>query len=172
MLTAFILGLLTAVSPCPLASNITAIGFISKDIESKNRTFFLGLLYTFGRIVACSLLGALLIFMLRRGIDTFDLQSEVSRWGELLLSPILIVMGLLMLFGDKLPLARFGFSASERSERLRGHGAVCCSAFCLPWRFVPQAVCSISGCSFPCRHHLQVAMPCQPSMPWLQDCLW
>ena len=47
VLTAFILGLLTAVSPCPLASNITAIGFISKDIESKNRTFFLGLLYNF-----------------------------------------------------------------------------------------------------------------------------
>ena len=46
VLTAFILGLLTAVSPCPLATNITAIGFISKDIESKNRTFFFGLLYT------------------------------------------------------------------------------------------------------------------------------
>ena len=120
MLTAFILGLLTAVSPCPLATNITAIGFISKDIESKNRTFLYGLLYTLGRILAYSLLGALLIFMLRRGIDTFDLQSEVSRWGELLLSPVLVGVGLLMLFGDRLPLARFGISASERGERLRG----------------------------------------------------
>lgn len=120
VLTAFILGLLTAVSPCPLATNITAIGFISKDIESKNRTFLYGLLYTLGRILAYSLLGALLIFMLRRGIDTFDLQSEVSRWGELLLSPVLVGVGLLMLFGDRLPLARFGISASERGERLRG----------------------------------------------------
>ena len=33
-ITAFILGILTAVSPCPLATNITAIGFISKDIEN------------------------------------------------------------------------------------------------------------------------------------------
>ena len=120
VLTAFILGLLTAVSPCPLATNITAIGFISKDIESKNRTFLYGLLYTLGRIVAYSLLGALLIYMLRRGLDTFDLQSEIGQWGELLLSPILIVMGLLMLFGDRLPLSRFGFNASQRSERLRG----------------------------------------------------
>lgn len=120
VLTAFILGLLTAVSPCPLATNITAIGFVSKDIESKNRTFLYGLLYTLGRILAYSLLGALLIFMLRRGIDTFDLQSEVSRWGELLLSPVLVGVGLLMLFGDRLPLARFGISASERGERLRG----------------------------------------------------
>ena len=120
VLTAFILGLLTAVSPCPLATNITAIGFISKDINSKNRTFLYGLLYTFGRIVAYSLLGALLIFMLRRGIDTFDLQSEVSHWGEVLLSPVLIVVGMLMLVGDRLPLSRFGLNASERSERLRG----------------------------------------------------
>ena len=120
VLTAFILGLLTAVSPCPLATNITAIGFISKDIESKNRTFLYGLLYTLGRIVAYSLLGALLIYMLRRGLDTFDLQSEIGQWGELLLSPILIAMGLLMLFGDRLPLSRFGFNASQRSERLRG----------------------------------------------------
>lgn len=120
VLTAFILGLLTAVSPCPLATNITAIGFISKDIESKNRTFIYGLLYTLGRIVAYSLLGALLIYMFRRGFDIFDLQSEVSLWGELLLSPILIIMGLLMLFGDKLPLSRFGINASQRIERLRG----------------------------------------------------
>ena len=44
VLTAFILGLLTAVSPCPLATNITAIGFIGKEIESKNRIFLFGLL--------------------------------------------------------------------------------------------------------------------------------
>ena len=50
-ITAFILGILTAVSPCPLATNITAIGFISKDIENRHRIFINGLLYTFGRIV-------------------------------------------------------------------------------------------------------------------------
>ena len=70
--------------------------------------------------MAYTVLGALLIYMLRSGIDTFDLQSEVSRWGELLLSPVLVGVGLLMLFGDRLPLARFGISASERGERLRG----------------------------------------------------
>ena len=43
-ITAFILGTLTAVSPCPLATNITAIGFISKDIENHHRIFINGLL--------------------------------------------------------------------------------------------------------------------------------
>ena len=41
-ITAFILGILTAVSPCPLATNITAIGFISKDIENRHRIFING----------------------------------------------------------------------------------------------------------------------------------
>lgn len=171
VLTAFILGLLTAVSPCPLATNITAIGFISKDIESRNRTFMLGLLYTLGRIVAYSLLGALLIWMLRRGMDTFDLQSEVSQWGELLLSPILIVMGLLMLFGDKLPLSRFGFNASERSERLRGAwgslllGVLFAMAFCPTsglfyfGMLIPMSASAAGGYALPAVYALATGLP-------------
>ena len=73
VITAFLLGLLTAISPCPLATNITAIGFISKDIEDKRRILIHGILYAIGRIAAYSLLGVLLIYMLRRGIDTFNL---------------------------------------------------------------------------------------------------
>lgn len=171
VLTAFILGLLTAVSPCPLATNITAIGFISKDIESRNRTFMLGLLYTLGRIVSYSLLGALLIWMLRRGMDTFDLQSEVSQWGELLLSPILIVMGLLMLFGDKLPLSRFGFNASERSERLRGAwgslllGVLFAMAFCPTsglfyfGMLIPMSASAAGGYALPAVYALATGLP-------------
>jgi cytochrome c biogenesis protein CcdA len=44
--TAFILGLMTAISPCPLATNITAIGYISKDIVSQRKVFVNGLVYT------------------------------------------------------------------------------------------------------------------------------
>ena len=171
LLTAFILGLLTAVSPCPLATNITAIGFISKDIENKNRTFIYGLLYTLGRIVAYSLLGALLIYMLRRGIDTFDLQSEISHWGELLLSPILIVMGSLMLFGDKLPLSRFGFNASQRSEQLRGAwgslllGILFAMAFCPTsglfyfGMLIPMSASATGGYTLPAVYALATGLP-------------
>lgn len=58
IITAFLLGSLTAVSPCPLATNITAIGFISKDINNRNRIFTNGVLYTLGRVLAYSALGA------------------------------------------------------------------------------------------------------------------
>ena len=54
ILTAFLLGLLTALSPCPLATNIAAVGYISKDLENRRRVFFNGLLYTLGRVAAPS----------------------------------------------------------------------------------------------------------------------
>ena len=74
IITAFLLGLLTAVSPCPLATNITAIGFISKDINNRNRIFTNGVLYTLGRVLAYSALGAILIAILRKGADMFAIQ--------------------------------------------------------------------------------------------------
>ena len=171
VVTAFILGLLTAVSPCPLATNITAIGFISKDIKSKNRIFLYGLLYTLGRILAYSLLGALLIYMLHRGIDTFDLQSVVSSWGEVSLSPVLIIMGLLMLFGDRLPLSRLGIGASERSERLRGAwgslllGILFAMAFCPTsglfffGMLIPMSASAAGGYALPSVYALATGLP-------------
>ena len=171
VLTAFILGLLTAVSPCPLATNITAIGFISKDIESKSHTFLLGILYTFGRILAYSLLGALLIYMVRRGIDTFDLQSEVSHWGEILLSPVLIVMGLLMLLGDSLPWLRLGIKTSERSEHLCGAwgsvllGILFALAFCPTsglfyfGMLIPMSAAAAGGYALPAVYALATGLP-------------
>lgn len=84
-ITAFILGILTAVSPCPLATNITAIGFISKDIENRHRIFINGLLYTFGRIVTYTVLGFILIPILREGASMFMVQKAVSKYGEMLI---------------------------------------------------------------------------------------
>ena len=70
-LTAFLLGLLTAISPCPLATNIAAIGYISKDIENRNRIFSNGVLYTVGRIIAYTVLGIVLISILKEGGKCF-----------------------------------------------------------------------------------------------------
>jgi cytochrome c-type biogenesis protein len=120
IVTAFVLGLLTAISPCPLATNITAIGYIGRDIESKKRIFWNGILYTVGRIIAYSLLGAVLIYILHRGEDMFFIQKGVSRWGEMLIAPAMILIGLFMLFGDRLRLPKFGFSGNVESDKLKG----------------------------------------------------
>jgi cytochrome c-type biogenesis protein len=120
IVTAFVLGLLTAISPCPLATNITAIGYIGRDIESKQRIFWNGILYTVGRIIAYSVLGAILIYILHRGEDMFFIQKGVSRWGEMLIAPVMILIGLFMLFSDRIHLPKFGFSGNVESEKLKG----------------------------------------------------
>lgn len=121
-LTAFILGLLTAISPCPLATNIAAIGFISKNIEDRKAIFMRGIYYTVGRILAYTVLGIILISILKEGASMFGIQKAISKWGELLIGPVLLIIGLFMLFGHKLNLPKFGFDGSN-SEKLAGKGS-------------------------------------------------
>lgn len=122
IVTAFLLGILTAISPCPLATNITAIGYISKDIESKHRIFWNGILYTVGRIITYTALGFILIPILREGASMFAIQKVICKYGEMVMAPILILIGLFMLLGNKLNLPKFGFGG-DRGEKLKSKGA-------------------------------------------------
>ena len=136
VITAFLLGLFTAISPCPLATNITAIGFISKDIGNRNKIFLGGLLYTLGRVVAYTVLGIILISILKEGSSMFSLQKSISKYGEILIAPVLIFVGVFMLFGDRLNLPKFGFSGTGKAEKLKGNlgslllGVLFALAFC------------------------------------------
>ena len=141
VLTAFLLGLLTAISPCPLATNIAAIGYIGKDIEDRRHVFLNGLLYTAGRIVVYTVLGLVLILIIRQGASMFGIQKFIGTWGELLLGPALIVIGLLMLFSHRLNLPQFGFNGSN-VEGLKKHGGW--GAFLLGVLFA-MAFCPTSG---------------------------
>ncbi|WP_282037125.1 aromatic aminobenezylarsenical efflux permease ArsG family transporter [Saccharicrinis aurantiacus] len=115
--SAFLLGLMTAISPCPLATNITAIGFISKDIEDKRKVFLNGLIYTLGRAITYTAIG--MVFYL--GADQFQLSGIVQEWGEKLLGPILIVIGLFMLGVLNFKIAILG-SLSEKMEEKSNTG--------------------------------------------------
>ena len=119
-ITAFILGILTAVSPCPLATNITAIGFISKDIENHHRIFINGLLYTFGRIVTYTALGFILIPILREGASMFMVQKAVSKYGEMLIAPILIIIGIFMLDIIKLNIPKINIGGESLKKKTKG----------------------------------------------------
>ncbi|MBU1370177.1 MAG: sulfite exporter TauE/SafE family protein [Bacteroidetes bacterium] len=92
-LTAFVLGLMTAISPCPLATNITAIAFISKDMENRRRVFLNGLIYTLGRAISYTAIGVILFF----GASTFSVAGFFQQWGERLLGPLLVLIGIFML---------------------------------------------------------------------------
>lgn len=120
VITAFILGLLTAVSPCPLATNITAIGFIGKDIENHHRIFINGLLYTLGRILTYTVLGFILIPILREGASMFSVQKAVSKYGEILIAPLLIVIGIYMLDLIKLNIPKISINGEYVKKRTKG----------------------------------------------------
>lgn len=123
VITAFLLGLLTAVSPCPLATNITAIGYISKNIENKHRVFWNGFLYTVGRVISYAGLGLILIPILREGVTIFSIQKMIGKYGEMLIAPALIIIGLFMLFGDKLSLYKLGFGRGSNSVKFKNSGS-------------------------------------------------
>jgi cytochrome c-type biogenesis protein len=157
-LTAFVLGLMTAISPCPLATNITAIGFISKDIENRNRVFINGLLYTLGRAITYTVIPLIIYF----GADQFKFSGFFQQYGDKFIGPLLILIGLLML--DVVPLKFPGISGltSKMEKKTKwGYldaillGIVFALAFC-PYSgvlffgmLVPITVASASGLYLP-----------------------
>lgn len=122
IVTAFLLGILTAISPCPLATNITAIGYISKDCGAARAIFWRGILYTIGRIITYTVLGFILIPILREGASMFAIQKTISKYGEMFIAPALILIGLFMLFGNRFNLPKFGFSGGD-SSKLKSKGS-------------------------------------------------
>jgi len=93
ILTAFLIGILTSISPCPLATNITAIAFISKELKTPKHTLLNGLFYTLGRGVSYTMLAALIYF----GLSAFQISRIFQGWGDKVLGPVLIIIGLVML---------------------------------------------------------------------------
>jgi cytochrome c-type biogenesis protein len=98
--TAFWMGLLTSVSPCPLAANIAAMSYVGREVGSRRRTLLAGLLYTLGRALAYAALAAILVGGLLSIPDVaLFLQSHMNR----VLGPLLVVVGLVLLEWVRLP---------------------------------------------------------------------
>ena len=103
LITAFLLGLLTAISPCPLATNITAMAYITRRVTDRKYAAITGMLYTLGRIFSYSILGILII---SAGLDIPLVSSFLQDVGERALGPLLIVVGLVMLNIERLTFGR------------------------------------------------------------------
>lgn len=168
VITAFILGLMTAISPCPLATNISAIGFISRDIENRRRVFMSGLIYTLGRAISYTTLGLILFF----GANQMKVSLIFQGWGEKLLGPILILIGLFMLdiFTIKLP-AFSGLTDRIGEQSKKSHwstlllGMIFAMAFC-PYSgvlyfvmLIPITIASASGLYLPIVYAIGTGLP-------------
>ena len=93
ILSAWALGILTAISPCPLATNITATAYIAKTLNGKKQVLLSGLLYTLGLATTYTTI-ALIISM---GASKFHVARFFQGNGEKFLGPLMIVIGLIML---------------------------------------------------------------------------
>ena len=167
-LSAFILGLMTAISPCPLATNITAIAFIGKDIEDKKRVFINGLIYTLGRSVSYTAIGLLFYF----GASTFKVAGFFQKYGEKSLGPILIVIGLFMLDVIKINFPGLGKLTEKMEERSKSGfwgvlllGIVFALGFC-PYSgvlyfgmLIPMTISSASGLYLPIVFAIGTGLP-------------
>ncbi len=111
LLTAFLLGVMTSISPCPLATNITAVAYISKDIKTARHTLISGLIYTLGRGISYTLLATLIYF----GFSAFSIANIFQGWGDKVLGIILILISLVMFGVIKI---NFG-SKSEKVEKIK-----------------------------------------------------
>lgn len=168
VLSAFILGLMTAISPCPLATNITAIAFVSRDISKKNKVFINGLVYTLGRAVTYTVLGLIFFF----GASQFQIGGFVQKYGERILGPLLVIIGLLMLDVIKIKFPGFGkLTEKMQNKENVGYGSILligiifALAFC-PYSgvlyfgmLIPMTVASAKGLFLPVIFALATGLP-------------
>jgi len=168
LLSAFLLGLMTAISPCPLATNITAVGFISKDIQNRNKVFLNGLIYTLGRSLSYTLLAVILVY----GAGQFNLSGFLQQYGEKIIGPLLILIGLFM--HDFIRINFTGLSSiTERYSRkgITGYwdvlllGVVFALAFC-PYSgvlyfgmLIPMTISSSEGILLPLTFAIATGIP-------------
>ncbi len=169
ILSALVLGLMTAISPCPLATNITATAYISKNISSKKKVLWSGVLYSMGRAFSYTVIGLVLYF----GASKFNVARLFQQNGEKYLGPLLIILGLIML--NVIRLNFFGKSNFQEklSEHFKGQGlwgafllgAVFALAFC-PYSgalyfgmLIPMTISSASGLYLPVVFAIGTGLP-------------
>jgi len=108
--TALWMGLLTSVSPCPLAANIAAMSYIGREVGSRRRTLLGGLLYTLGRVLAYAALAAIVVGGLLSVPEVaLFLQAHMNR----VLGPLLVGVGLVLL--EWVPVPGFGSQLYDRT---------------------------------------------------------
>lgn len=141
LLAAFTLGLLTAIAPCPLATNITATAYIAKNVTNSKKVLLSGLLYTLGRVFSYTAIGAIIYF----GASKFEIAKLLQGSGEKYIGFVLILVGLILLDIVKLNFLTVGGFTDKLSSKFKNQGIF--GAFMLGVIFA-AAFCPYSGALF------------------------
>ena len=140
-LSAFWLGILTAISPCPLATNVVAISFLAKKIVHPKTVFLSGLFYTLGRMFSYAGLGFIIISSF---LSVPAAANFLQKYMNKAFGPILILTGLFLL--EIIKFKTPAFSLSEKHQnKLAGSGVA--GAFILGLIFA-LVFCPVSAALF------------------------
>ena len=170
IVSAFLLGLLTAISPCPMATNITAIAYVTRRVTDRKYAVITSALYTLGRMFSYSVLGILMVMI---GLEIPWVSSALQHISEPVMGPLLIVVGLIMLGINKISFGR----GSDKLASLAGKvadwgmiggfllGVIFALAFC-PYSavlffgvLIPLALKSTGGLGLPAVYAIGTGLP-------------
>jgi len=169
LLYALILGLLTAISPCQLARNITAIGYLTSDIGNPGKVFVNGLFYTLGNAVGYVAIGVILFL----GASKFNVSRILISSGNILTGIVLLAGGMLMLDIIKIKIPEGGRLMKMIQERkFRSNsvdsallGFILSLSFC-PYNaalffgmLIPMTIASVKGLYLPVVYSITTGLP-------------
>jgi len=170
VLSALLLGLITAISPCPMATNIAAIAYVSRRVKERRYAVITGTLYTLGRMFSYSILGVIIIVA---GLEIPGVASFLQNFGEQVLGPLLIVIGVIMLSINRIPLSLGGGKLSALGGKVADWGmiggfllgALFALAFC-PYSaviffgvLIPLSLKSAGGVTLPAVYAIGTGLP-------------
>ena len=169
-LSALLLGLITAISPCPMATNIAALAYVSRRVKERRYAVITGTLYTLGRMFSYSILGVIIIVA---GLEVPGVASFLQDFGEQVLGPLLIVIGIVMLAVNRMPFGLGGGRLSSLGGKVADWGmiggfllgALFALAFC-PYSavlffglLIPLALKSTGGVTLPAVYAIGTGLP-------------
>lgn len=109
------LGILTSISPCPLATNVAAVSYIARRIDRPSRVLLSASTYSLGRAASYAAVSAVVVLGL---LSVPGLSQLLQRYMNKLLGPLLVLVGMSLL-----DLIRFGLSTAVGSDGLRRKAA-------------------------------------------------
>jgi cytochrome c biogenesis protein CcdA len=143
VLTALWLGILTSISPCPLATNIAAVSFLSKKITHPKTVFLSGISYTIGRMLAYAILGFLIVKSL---LSVPLVANFLQKYMNKALGPVLIITGLFLLSILKFNIPNLVISEKHQNKLVEsGIFGACALGFIFALSFCPISAALFFG---------------------------
>lgn len=142
LISALWFGILTSISPCPLATNIAATTFIGKQIHSRHGALLAGAAYTGGRALAYIAIAFIVVAGL---VSIPGVSMLLQQYMNKLLGPLLILVGLLLFDAVRIRMPSVGDRGSGLAHRLARGGVI--GGICLGFLFA-LSFCPVSAALF------------------------